>query len=187
MIRAEKIKESIRLADALEFYGIEVNRAGFCACPFHAEKTPSMKVYPNDSYYCFGCGAHGDVIDFVRQYFGLSFRESMEKLAEDFNLSGESVHIAIKTARNAFLAKKERERRRKELERLTSEYRASTEWLRVTEIATEIAAQYQKDADDFSDGFAICLHDREIARNAADQLLQELAQAENEISKPVHM
>lgn len=175
MIRAETVKSSIRLADALAFYGIDTNRAGFCSCPFHSEKTPSMRIYNNDSYYCFGCGAHGDVIDFVRQYFGLSFREAVEKLAEDFNLTGESVHIAIKMARNAFLARKERERKQKELERLTGEFRASIDWLRVTEIATDVAAQYQKDDDDFSDGFAICLRDREKARANADRLLQELA------------
>ena len=34
-------------------------------CPFHTEKTPSFHVYPDNSYHCFGCGAHGDVIDFV--------------------------------------------------------------------------------------------------------------------------
>ena len=44
-------------------YGIEVNRSGMACCPFHDDKNPSMKL--NEEYfYCFGCGATGDVIDF---------------------------------------------------------------------------------------------------------------------------
>lgn len=51
-------------------------------CPFHGEKTPSFTV--NDSrksYHCFGCGAHGDIIDFVRTYSRFSFVEAVKSLA----------------------------------------------------------------------------------------------------------
>ncbi|GAB6052276.1 DNA primase [Magnetospira thiophila] len=50
-------------------------------CPFHKEKTPSFYVY-DDHYHCFGCGAHGSVIDFVMNTENLSFPEAVEKLAE---------------------------------------------------------------------------------------------------------
>jgi predicted Fe-S protein YdhL (DUF1289 family) len=50
-------------------------------CPFHAEKTPSFVIYPDNSYYCFGCQAHGrDAIDFVRQRDNLRFREAVKQL-----------------------------------------------------------------------------------------------------------
>ena len=56
-------------------------------CPFHNEKTPSFTVYPeNGSFYCFGCGATGDVIDFVARLFGLSSYEAAKKLAYDFGI-----------------------------------------------------------------------------------------------------
>ncbi len=51
-------------------------------CPFHNEKTPSFTVSPDKGFYhCFGCGAHGDAIAFLMQSEGLSFPESVERLA----------------------------------------------------------------------------------------------------------
>ena len=56
-------------------------------CPFHNEKTPSFTVYPeNGSFYCFGCGAKGDVIDFVARLLDLSAYEAAQRLAADFGL-----------------------------------------------------------------------------------------------------
>lgn len=49
-------------------------------CPFHAEKTPSFYLY-DDHYHCFGCGAHGDAISYVRHAQGLGFIESLKWLA----------------------------------------------------------------------------------------------------------
>lgn len=52
-------------------------------CPFHNEKTPSFTVYPeNGSYYCFGCGAGGDVITFIRQMENLDYIEAVKLLAD---------------------------------------------------------------------------------------------------------
>jgi DNA primase len=52
-------------------------------CPFHQEKTPSFVVYPKPRpghYHCFGCGAHGDAIAFIRAVDGVGFREAVERL-----------------------------------------------------------------------------------------------------------
>ena len=52
-------------------------------CPFHNEKTPSFTVYPeNGSFYCFGCGAGGDVITFIRQIENLDYLEAVKYLAD---------------------------------------------------------------------------------------------------------
>lgn len=52
-------------------------------CPFHSEKTPSFVVYPDTkSFYCFGCGTGGSVITFVSKLENLTYRESLEMLAE---------------------------------------------------------------------------------------------------------
>jgi DNA primase len=56
-------------------------------CPFHSERTPSFSVNPADKlYYCFGCGARGDVITFVRETEQLDFNEAVEWLADRFNV-----------------------------------------------------------------------------------------------------
>lgn len=57
-------------------------------CPFHSEKTPSFTVNDQKGFYhCFGCGAHGDAIKFVCETEGLSFRETVERLAGEAGLS----------------------------------------------------------------------------------------------------
>src|SRR4051812_40010984 len=50
-------------------------------CPFHADRNPSLSVVPGESsYHCFGCGAHGDTIDFVRRLDpSLSFRQAVQE------------------------------------------------------------------------------------------------------------
>src|SRR3954469_22151553 len=56
-------------------------------CPFHDERTPSFSVNAVDKwYYCFGCGAKGDLITFVRETEGLDFAGSIEWLAERFRV-----------------------------------------------------------------------------------------------------
>ena len=56
-------------------------------CPFHDEKSPSFHVTPSRGlYYCFGCGAGGDVIGFVQEVEHLSFTEAVERLAAQFGV-----------------------------------------------------------------------------------------------------
>ena len=81
----ETVKQSITIREAAERYGIEVKRGGMACCPFHDDKNPSMKL--NEEYfYCFGCGATGDVIDLTARLYNLSPKEAAEKLAQDFGL-----------------------------------------------------------------------------------------------------
>ena len=81
----EAVKQSITVREAAERYGIEVKRGGMACCPFHDDKNPSMKL--NEEYfYCFGCGATGDVIDLTARLYNLSPKEAAEKLAQDFGL-----------------------------------------------------------------------------------------------------
>ena len=81
----ETVKQSVSVREAAEQYGIEVKRGGMACCPFHDDKNPSMKL--NEEYfYCFGCGATGDVIDLTARLYNLSPKEAAEKLAQDFSL-----------------------------------------------------------------------------------------------------
>ena len=81
----ETVKQSVTVREAAERYGIEVKRGGMACCPFHDDKNPSMKLN-KEYFYCFGCGATGDVIDLTARLYNLSPKEAAEKLAQDFGL-----------------------------------------------------------------------------------------------------
>lgn len=86
-IHAETIKERVTFREAAERYGLEFNRVGAAICPFHAEKTPSFKV-KNEYGHCFGgCGFNGDIFDFTKKMFDMTFSEAVEKLDADFSLN----------------------------------------------------------------------------------------------------
>ena len=80
------VKTSINTREAVEHYGIEVNRYGKALCPFHNDRHPRMVVY-DDHYHCFACGEHGDVIDLVACLYGQPVLEAANKLAYDFGIS----------------------------------------------------------------------------------------------------
>lgn len=80
----EAVKQSVTTRQAAERYGLNVNRNGMAVCPFHRDRHPSMKV--DRRYYCFGCGATGDVIDFVSRLHGMSAKEAALMLARDFSI-----------------------------------------------------------------------------------------------------
>ena len=84
----EAVKQSVTTRQAAERYGIRVERNGMCRCPFHDDSTPSMKL--DRRYYCFGCGATGDVIDFVSQLRGIGSKEAAILLAQDFAIPYEN-------------------------------------------------------------------------------------------------
>ena len=77
----EAVKQSVTTRQAAERYGLNVNRNGMTVCPFHRDRHPSMKV--DRRYYCFGCGATGDVIDFVSLLHGISAKAAALMLARD--------------------------------------------------------------------------------------------------------
>ena len=85
----EVVKQSVTVREAAELYGIEVNRGGMACCPFHDDRHPSLKLN-EDYFYCFGCGATGDVIDFTARLYNLTAKEAAEKLAQDFGLAYDS-------------------------------------------------------------------------------------------------
>ena len=82
----EIVKYGVSCRDAAERYGVEVNHYGMALCLFHNDRHPSLYV-ADDHYYCFACGKHGDVIDFVGKLFQLSPYDAARKLMADFHLS----------------------------------------------------------------------------------------------------
>ena len=88
MISKETIEQVLLRNDVETVIGsyVSLRRAGSNLkglCPFHSEKTPSFTVYPQDnSFYCFGCGAGGDVITFIRKRENLDYQDAVEFLAD---------------------------------------------------------------------------------------------------------
>ncbi len=85
MSSVEQIKERLNIEGVVGSY-IKLERAGNslkAKCPFHNEKTPSFFVSPDrGSYYCFGCGAKGDMFTFVQEFEGIDFLGSLKILAD---------------------------------------------------------------------------------------------------------
>ena len=77
----EAVKQAVTTRQAAEHYGIHVGRNGMACCPFHKDKTPSLKA--DRRFHCFGCQADGDVIDFAARLFDLSGVEAAKRLAAD--------------------------------------------------------------------------------------------------------
>ena len=88
MTMYETIKAAISVKQAAEHYGLKASRNGMACCPFHNDRHPSLKLN-EDYFFCFGCGAKGDVIDLVARLFDLSGYEAAQKLAADFGISTE--------------------------------------------------------------------------------------------------
>ena len=101
MTMYETIKAAISVKQAAEHYGLKASRNGMACCPFHNDRHPSLKLN-EDYFFCFGCGAKGDVIDFVARLFDLSGYEAAQKLAADFGIStepGQAVRASYKPKR----------------------------------------------------------------------------------------
>lgn len=111
----ETVKQSVTTRQAAERYGIHVNRNGMCVCPFHNDKNPSMKV--DRRFYCFGCGATGDVIDFVSRLHGIGSKEAALMLAQDFSIPYEDGKNTRKQPIRPRLRRESEEQKFKRMER----------------------------------------------------------------------
>lgn len=93
MIREDITAQIKEAADIVQVIGehVELRKSGarfLGLCPFHGEKTPSFTVHPsNQFFYCFGCGASGDVLSFMMQYHNIDFPEALKQLAGRYNIA----------------------------------------------------------------------------------------------------
>jgi len=127
----DTIKSKIQLSSEIE-KRVKVIKKGkdhWCCCPFHEEKTPSCKI--NDdlgSYYCFGCGAKGDIFTIYTELYNFSFPDAVKELAQ---------RVGIKISDNNFQQNKENEVIYKILE-------DSTQWFENNLIENDYCVQYLK-------------------------------------------
>ena len=81
----EQLKNQLTPKHVTERYGPPIHRGNMICCPFHDDRTPSMKLY-DDHFYCFGCQKSGDVIDLAAQLLRITNHEAAKRLAVDFGI-----------------------------------------------------------------------------------------------------
>ena len=152
-----QIKMAVSVKEAAEYYGLEVNRGSMVRCPFHNERTPSMKLN-EDYFYCFGCGAHGDVVALTTQLFDLPPAEAAKKLAGDFGITEQKPSV---------LAKLKRSKSQAELE--SRSFRALGDYLQILQDWKAHCAP-QSPEDDIDPRYAEACHMLERIENMLDIL-----------------
>lgn len=178
---ANEIVQAVSVLQVCERYRIPLSRTGFASCPFHHEKTPSLKVYDGDKgFYCFGCGKGGNVISFIMGYFGVDFRAALMKLNFDFSL-GLPIERKMTLREKQDFDRKGKERKRLERER-KEEIKAKRD--RFLEAHSRLVENERiirecrpnTPEDDLNLNFVKALYEREL-------ILYELEQAESELMR----
>lgn len=83
----DEARRLVSAREVAEMNGFHPNRSGFICCPFHREKTPSLKFYPDGGWKCFGCGKGGSSIDLMAALYDLAPLEAVRRLNDDFRLN----------------------------------------------------------------------------------------------------
>ena len=92
----EQLKNQLTPKHVTERYGPPIHRGNMICCPFHDDRTPSMKLY-DDHFYCFGCQKSGDVIDLAAQLLRLTNYEVAKLLSADFGITDEVPTQPVRT------------------------------------------------------------------------------------------
>ena len=117
----ESVKAAATVRQAAEHYGLKIGQGNMVCCPFHADRTPSMKLN-EDYFYCFGCGAHGDVIDLVARLFNLSSYDAAKKLAYDFGIDPDKPPAAAALRKSKYPLAKAFQREELHCQRVLCDY-----------------------------------------------------------------
>lgn len=163
-----QIKNQVSTREVAEHYGIKVNRSGMCRCPFHEDKTPSMKVDKN--FVCFGCQEKSDVIRFASKLFGLSPYPAAGKLIADMGLtvtaeSRPEVQPGIRKK-----AKRERTEKQQFGQAVSRIYNVFCDYLH---LLNHWAGEYapRSPTEDFHPLFVEAMHKRDYVEHLLDLLL----------------
>ena len=135
----DEIKQSVSMREVVERYGIHIDRKGFCCCPFHKEKTGSMKIY-KDSYNCFGCGANGDIFSFVMGMENCDFKTAYKALGGSYRQQSDH-------QRNLYHyhLQKRKEDEIKRLQRIEQEKKEVIEEIRMNKLFKKLSPVFSDD------------------------------------------
>ena len=86
-----EVKERVDIVKVAEFYGLKMNRAYKCVCPFHKEKTASLSISPQKQIWkCFGCGKGGDAISLVSELLNINALDAAKSINSTLGLGLDS-------------------------------------------------------------------------------------------------
>ena len=95
----QRVKGAVSVPEAARHYGMQVHRSNMACCPFHNDRTPSLKL--NESYYyCFGCQASGDVVNLTAELLGVRNYDAAKALVTDFGITGDGSQPRITIQRS---------------------------------------------------------------------------------------
>ena len=177
---ADEIKRAVPARELFEHYGFEINRAGFCHSPFAAnDKTPSLKVYDGErGWHDFSSGKGGDIIAFVREYFGLTFIEACKKINDDMRLGlpiGEKLTLAQMREADRKAAQRKREQIEREMAQkrvLTAYHAALDRWVSLDIMKRENAPK--SPSEPFSEEYAYAVKHIDAAGYELDRATDAL-------------
>ena len=156
----EEIKEQYSMQDIVEQCGITVDRAHKAHCPFHVnDRTASMHIYA-DNFYCFGCGASGDIFSFLMRLNDWDFRTAFRSLGGDQRLSDAGLLRMEKR-------RKERAKRQERIQQAEYAYHEALEW-------ETIWKNIAKMGEPFSDGWCNAMNHKEKWSIEVDERLDAL-------------
>lgn len=139
----EEIKSTYSMQGIVERYGLHPNRAGFIRCPFHkGDNDASMKIY-KDSYYCFGCGANGDIFTFIQRMDNCDFKTAF------YSLGGTYEKPTFQSKLSVYRLKKQEEQRKKEEIKLKRKKELNN-------MLIDIYRDWMKKSEPFSDVWCDC-------------------------------
>jgi DNA primase len=134
----DRIKQTVTMADILDYYGLKPSRSGHIVCPFHPDTDPSLKVYSDQNrWHCFGCGRGGSVIDFVMHMEGVSVTEAAGLIKGWFNITAPSRSDLEDRGWRIRKRKRERIRRRNDEARLLDMIKTINRYNKILSSATE--------------------------------------------------
>ena len=174
----KEIKEQVSTKRAASCYGFDIKQNGMTRCPFHDDRTPSMKVGRN--FYCFGCGEKGDVIDFTAKLFGLTPYEAARKLASDFHISVTRDGREKSKLRNVCRAKRDRMEEQLFNRAVKRAYNTYCCYYRLLNGWTDAFAPESPD-EEYHPLFVMAMQKRDFVEYLLDQLLYGLAEEKADI------
>ena len=181
---ASIIKQSVTMPQILAQYGYETPRGRRIPCPIHHGEKRNFS-YRDDRFHCYVCGAHGTVIDFVMQLYGLSFTDAMKRIDQDCGLglhigeriSDEQAEQQRRACEERIAARRARQAERN---RLMNQYHAALD--RYIQLDLTIQEQAPKTPfDSFSNKYVTALKQIDAARYAVDEAERKLWEFEKAV------
>lgn len=162
------VRDSVTTREFAETAGIQVNRSGFCSCPFHSDRTPSLKIYDEGGWYCFSCNRGGSVIDLAAALYNTDILTAAQMLSDTFYL-GLDFHNR-KPPNAAEMAQIRRRRQLVEARRLFESWRERTALQLAQAHRTGYIALINKSSDTWTDAEVLAVKWMPVLADWADAL-----------------